>query len=54
MFKLIARFIKDTSGANSIEYAMIGVLISIIAIIAITSIGVSTNNKFASVSAGFN
>mgnify|MGYP001789029479 CR=1 len=53
MFKLMHALIKDQRGATSLEYCMIGFLISIIAITAMTNIGVSTNAMTSSVNAGF-
>jgi Flp pilus assembly pilin Flp len=46
-------FLADAKGSNAIEYCMIAFLISVIAITAMTSIGVSTNTMTTSVIAGF-
>ena len=45
------KLIRDQRGATSIEYAAIASLISIVAIGAITSIGLGVNGLFASVPA---
>ncbi len=45
----VHEFIHDEAGATSIEYAMIGTLISIIAIAALSSMGSSLNTMFSGV-----
>ncbi len=39
----MTRFAADTSGATAIEYALLGGLIALVVIGAITSIGISVN-----------
>ncbi|MBB3236630.1 Flp family type IVb pilin [Phyllobacterium endophyticum] len=46
MNKLIARFLKDESGATAIEYGLIAALISVGIIAGATSLGGSINNTF--------
>ena len=51
----IRRFLSDLSGATAIEYCLIGGLISVIAVVAITSIGMKLQTKyFGGVIAGLN
>lgn len=45
MFRF-ADYLNDESGATAIEYGIIGVLISIIAIVAITSVGTEVTAMF--------
>jgi pilus assembly protein Flp/PilA len=47
---LIARFVKDESGATAIEYGLIAALISTVIIGAITVIGTTLTTTFNSVS----
>lgn len=47
-------FIKDDSGATMIEYALLAALISVIAIVAITSVGQSVNTSFEAVDTAMN
>jgi pilus assembly protein Flp/PilA len=49
MKKLIARFVKDESGATAIEYGLIAAGISIAIIVAVNGLGTNLNNKFSSV-----
>jgi pilus assembly protein Flp/PilA len=39
MFNLIARFVRNESGATAIEYGLIAALISVVIIAAVTSVG---------------
>ena len=50
MFNLTENFIHDESGATAIEYGLIAALVSVAAVTALTSVGSSLNNLFASVS----
>jgi pilus assembly protein Flp/PilA len=50
MSKLVGRFLKDNSGATSIEYALIAGGISIVIVAAVNSLGTTLNQTFASVS----
>ncbi len=51
MKNLIARFVKDESGATAIEYGLIAAGISIVIITAVNSIGTNLNAKFTSINA---
>lgn len=46
MKSVLLRFVADESGATSVEYALVGALISIIAITALTKLGTSLSTKF--------
>ena len=46
MKNLIARFIREEEGQDVIEYALLGAFISIVAIVAITAVGVDVNRLF--------
>ena len=50
MKNVIARFMKDESGATAIEYGLIAALISITIITAATTIGTGIAAKFQTVS----
>ena len=52
LIRLGAQFSRDDSGATSIEYAIIGGSLSIVILVAVTSIGTSLNTIFTSVEAG--
>jgi len=47
MKNLIARFVKDQSGATAIEYGLIAAGISLIAVV--NGLGTNLNNKFTSI-----
>ncbi|MBZ8133774.1 Flp family type IVb pilin [Afifella sp. IM 167] len=49
MKKLIARFVKDESGATAIEYGLIAALIAVVVITTLTAIGGNLNIAFSSV-----
>jgi pilus assembly protein Flp/PilA len=49
MTKLLARFRSDVSGATAIEYGLIAALISVVIIVAITSVGTALSTTFTSV-----
>ena len=49
MKKLIARFVKDESGATAIEYGLIAAGISLAIIAVVNGIGSSLNTKFSSI-----
>jgi pilus assembly protein Flp/PilA len=49
MKNLIARFVKDESGATAIEYGLIAAGISIVIITAVNSIGTNLNGKFTAI-----
>ncbi len=50
MSNLIARFVKDESGATAIEYGLIAALIAVAIIAGATAIGTQLNDKFTDVS----
>lgn len=49
--RLIFRFLSDTRGATSIEYALIAIGVSVAAVAVITGLGTSLNAKYGSVNA---
>ena len=49
MKNLIARFVKDESGATAIEYGLIAAGISLAIIAAVNGLGTNLNNKFTSI-----
>jgi pilus assembly protein Flp/PilA len=50
MKNLIARFVKDESGATAIEYGLIAAGISLAIIAVVNGLGTSLNSKFSSIS----
>jgi pilus assembly protein Flp/PilA len=50
MKNLIARFVKDESGATAIEYGLIAAGISVVIIVAVNGIGTILNTKFEDIS----
>jgi pilus assembly protein Flp/PilA len=50
MKNLIARFVKDESGATAIEYGLIAAGISLAIIAVVNGLGTSLNTKFNSIS----
>ena len=46
MTSLVARFLKDESGATAIEYALIAAGISVAIIVTVNQLGTSLNNAF--------
>ena len=50
----IARFWKDDSGQGLVEYALILVLVSIVVIVALTTLGKKTNNVLNNVGKALN
>jgi pilus assembly protein Flp/PilA len=50
MKSLVARFIKDESGATAIEYGLIAAGISVAIITVVTNLGSKLNTTFTSVS----
>ncbi|AZO09872.1 MULTISPECIES: Flp family type IVb pilin [unclassified Mesorhizobium] len=46
MSNLIARFVKDESGATAIEYGLIAALIALAIMVGAGSLGDALNNKF--------
>jgi pilus assembly protein Flp/PilA len=49
MKKLIARFVKDESGATAIEYGLIAAGISVAIIATVNGLGTKLNGTFSSV-----
>jgi pilus assembly protein Flp/PilA len=49
MKNLIARFVKDESGATAIEYGLIAAGISLAIITVVNGLGTNLNNKFTSI-----
>ena len=49
MKNLIARFVKDESGATAIEYGLIAAGISLAIIAVVNGLGTTLNTKFTSV-----
>ncbi|GAA2826567.1 pilus assembly protein Flp/PilA [Aminobacter aminovorans] len=49
MSNLIARFVKDESGATAIEYGLIATLIALAIITAATSVGTQLSSRFSAV-----
>jgi pilus assembly protein Flp/PilA len=49
MKNLIARFVKDESGATAIEYGLIAAGISLAIIAVVNGIGTNLNTKFNSI-----
>ncbi len=43
---LIRRFIRDECAATSIEYALIGCVVSVVIVAAARAVGVALQNKF--------
>ena len=50
MTNLIARFVKDESGATAIEYGLIAALIAVAIITGATAVGTQLAAKFTTVS----
>jgi pilus assembly protein Flp/PilA len=49
MKNLIARFVKDESGATAIEYGLIAAGIALAIIATVNGLGSNLNNKFTSI-----
>ncbi|MDE1934298.1 Flp family type IVb pilin [Bradyrhizobium sp.] len=49
MKNLIARFVKDQSGATAIEYGLIAAGISLAIIAVVNGLGSNLNTKFSSI-----
>lgn len=54
MSKLVARFVKDESGATAIEYGLIAALISVALIAGATTLGNALNTQFTNIAAKLN
>ena len=49
MRKLLARFVKEESGATAIEYGLIAAGISVAIIVAVNGLGTSLNGTFSNI-----
>ncbi len=49
MTKLVARFVKDESGATAIEYGLIAAGIALAIIAAVQGLGTTLNTKFTNI-----
>lgn len=49
MKNLVARFVKDESGATAIEYGLIAAGISLAIIAVVNGLGTTLNTKFGSI-----
>ena len=49
MKNLLARFVKDESGATAIEYGLIAAGISLAIIAAVNGLGTTLNTKFTAI-----
>jgi pilus assembly protein Flp/PilA len=49
MKNLVARFVKDESGATAIEYGLIAAGISLAIIAVVNGIGTTLNSRFTSI-----
>jgi pilus assembly protein Flp/PilA len=54
MSNLIARFVKDESGATAIEYGLIAALIALAIITGAGALGNAINGKFTSIGSTLN
>lgn len=50
MYRVLARFVKDQSGATAIEYGLIAAGIAVAIIVVVQSLGSQLNTTFSSVS----
>ena len=46
---MITKFIRDEEGATAIEYGLIAALVSVVIIIALTTLGTNLTNTFSTV-----
>ena len=49
MSKIVARFVKDESGATAIEYGLIAALIALAIMVGVGALGNSINNQFKAI-----
>ena len=54
MSNLIARFVKDESGATAIEYGLIAALIALAIMVGATALGSALNAKFVNIAGQLN
>jgi pilus assembly protein Flp/PilA len=50
MTALLKRFVREEAGQDLIEYALLAGFISLIAVVAITSLGEGLNSKYGQIS----
>jgi pilus assembly protein Flp/PilA len=50
MSKLVARFLKNESGATAIEYGLIAALIAVAIVVGARAVGTSLDTKFDEIS----
>ncbi len=51
MTSMFKRFLGNESGATAIEYGLIAALISVVMVVAVTSVGTAVSKTFATVAA---
>ena len=49
MKQLIARFVREESGQDLIEYAFLAVFIALVVILGLQAVGTAVNNKMSSI-----
>jgi pilus assembly protein Flp/PilA len=54
MTKLVHRFLRDTRGATSIEYAVIAGMLSIVIVTAVTGLGSKLKGTFSGITTALN
>ncbi|SFJ20670.1 pilus assembly protein Flp/PilA [Bosea sp. OK403] len=54
MTNLFARFVKDESGATAIEYGLIAALVSVAAILGMTTLGTKLSSQFNAIAGRLN
>ncbi|MCV3205831.1 Flp family type IVb pilin [Mesorhizobium sp. YC-39] len=54
MSNLIARFVKDESGATAIEYGLIAALIALAIMVGAGQLGTALNGKFTTIASSVN
>jgi len=51
MKQFIARFVREESGQDLIEYAFLAVFIALVVILGIQAVGTAVNNKMSTIAA---
>jgi pilus assembly protein Flp/PilA len=46
---MLAKFVKDESGAAAVEYGLLAALLAVVIIPSLTTIGTRLNTKFAAI-----
>ncbi len=54
MTKLVAKFLKDESGATAIEYGLIAAGVALAIIAAVNGLGTTLNTKFTNIGSSIN